>query len=115
MRTNCKEENAFTLLELLAVIAIIAILAALLLPAISRGKDNARRTVCLNNLKQISLGIHMYLDDQNHGSPGNTNMTHSPFLAWTDYRELIHNIWRFLGCRGATMDISQTQGVWWGG
>jgi prepilin-type N-terminal cleavage/methylation domain-containing protein len=99
LRTNCKDGNGFTLLELLVVIAIIAILAALLLPAISRGKDNARRTVCLNDLKQISLGIHMYLDDQNNGSPGNTNMTHSPFLSWTDYRGLINN---YVGVNGAS-------------
>jgi prepilin-type N-terminal cleavage/methylation domain-containing protein len=61
--------KGFTLIELLVVIAIIAILAALLIPAISAAKDKARRTVCLNNLQQINLGIRMYSDDANDTSP----------------------------------------------
>ncbi|MBR7143685.1 MAG: prepilin-type N-terminal cleavage/methylation domain-containing protein, partial [Lentisphaeria bacterium] len=50
----------FTLIELLVVIAIIAILAAMLLPALSAARAQARTSSCLSNLKQISLAIGMY-------------------------------------------------------
>ncbi len=61
--------QGFTLIELLVVIAIIAILAAILFPVFGRARENARRTSCLSNLKQIGLGIAQYTQDYDERAP----------------------------------------------
>ena len=62
--------RAFTLIELLVVIAIIAILAAILFPVFARARENARRSSCQSNLKQIGIGMAQYVQDYDERFPG---------------------------------------------
>ncbi len=70
--------KAFTLIELLVVIAIIALLAAILFPVFSRARENARKSSCANNLKQLGVGVAQYVQDYDEIWPmiwnGNTNV-----------------------------------------
>jgi prepilin-type N-terminal cleavage/methylation domain-containing protein len=74
----------FTLIELLVVIAIIAILAAMLLPALSRAKQQAHVAVCLNNTRQISIAFKLYIDDNNSRFPLDNG---KPTDSWYGYAD----------------------------
>ena len=64
-----KKHQGFTLIELLVVIAIVAILAAILFPVFQKVRENARRTACLSNMKQIGFGAEQYLQDSDERYP----------------------------------------------
>jgi prepilin-type N-terminal cleavage/methylation domain-containing protein/prepilin-type processing-associated H-X9-DG protein len=81
--------QGFTLIELLVVIAIIAILASILFPVFARARENARRSSCASNLKQIGLGFQMYSQDYDEKIPGTVRVdAASPGYATWQYNIL---------------------------
>jgi prepilin-type N-terminal cleavage/methylation domain-containing protein len=91
--------KAFTVVELLVVIAIIAILAALLFPVLSAVKARAQRTACINNLRQINLGVRMYSDDSSDKAPSNPHKKNDYILDFAGYKNAMKN---YVGLNGAS-------------
>ena len=93
--------HAFTLVELLVVIAVITILCALIFPAVSSAKSKARRTVCLNHLREIALGIRMYADDSSDASPspGSAAAQTNYLSLFSAYKELMKS---YVGVNGTS-------------
>ena len=85
--TNRTRRSAFTLIEVLVVISIIAVIAALLMPALSKARERGLAMVCLNNTKQLALGLQLYTDDHDGVLPYNLGMAGSSFrtnLNWVN-------------------------------
>ncbi len=82
-RVSVSVQKAFTLIELLVVIAIIAILAAILFPVFARARENARRSSCLSNMKQLGLGVAQYVQDYDSNFPVTPNQGATYGPGWT--------------------------------
>jgi prepilin-type N-terminal cleavage/methylation domain-containing protein len=95
--------DGFTLIELLVVIAIIAVLASMLLPALSKAKEQGQRAKCIGNIKQILLSTQMYVTDHND---------YLPYTSWSSDTFDVPN-WCYTRVRGNRPDHTVERGQLW--
>lgn len=126
MGRRSRAGQGFTLIELLVDIAILAVLAALLLPTLSASKGKAQRTVCQNNLHQISLAVRLYCEDFNDTppTPGQAVLQTNILSLYSGYKQLLaHYVGssppappqnRLFSCPADTfyLDIFSVGGTW---
>ena len=108
--------RAFSVVELLVVVAIIAILAALLLPVLAQARERGRRAACLSNLKQIGLGLEMYVNDADGYYPN--TFFGSPFpgqYRWMDTLQPYIKSEQIFVCPDASELLYKTRGAQYGG
>src|SRR5688572_24841878 len=102
-RTGAPSWRGFTLIELLVVIAIIAILASLLLPALTKAKEQGSRARCIGNMKQILLATQMYVSDNND---------QMPYTSWSSGSFDVPN-WCYTRIQGNIPDHTVAKGQLW--
>lgn len=117
--------SGFTLIELLVVIAIIAILAAILFPVFARARENARRTSCLSNMKQMGLGLQQYTQDYDEKYPQANFASLQPYptngAASNGTWLWMHSLFVYVksnqlfACPSVTGSFPRADGYWWDG
>ena len=93
----CIRRRGFTLIELLVVIAIIAVLLSILLPSLSKAREEGQKTVCLNNLREIGLALFYYLEDNDNLYIHCQSGDHSLIAVSLIKRQGLHNLRHLAG------------------